>query len=625
MTLKRLTGPIRRLGAANGLLFLLGRLLQKISNGHWRLLRYHIVAQPIPGPAALNCRPSPHSAVERTLPDSAICAAFPRPKNIVAARFRNGYTCLAATVKGRFAGFFWYARNFYEEDEVRCRFELADPGASVWDFDVHVEPDFRMGRTLARLWSAANELLEKKGIRWSFSRISAFNQNSLAAHGHLGMQRIETLTFLCLGQIQFTFSSKAPFVDCCWPGRAHPTITLGIPEATQPRSQSERPHAVVVGLCAHGLGIARSLHRAGIQVVALKRDPALPGARTRCAEIRFIPDITGPGLVTSLIQLASDSDTESKPVLFLTNDLMVKTVGEHVQEISRFYRLSWAHAAPAVLDLLEKDHLEQRCIDTGLRYPRSTLLSNLQTLEQDIGCLELPIILKPTRPLSAFKVIVIDSMEDIPAYTELIGQCLPVLAQEFIPGDDRSIRFGALYLKKGEVLARFEGRKLCSRPMGNTTIAVSEPNDQVHALTLRFFAGLGLSGPVSLELKQGPDGTFWVIEPTVGRTDFWEGLCSANGVSLPLTEYFAAIGGGPVGMRQTTSTLWINSERQPGAFFWLLRHEPGLFFRQRLRDVYFDLNDPHPFIVAMRNFLAALPIRMIRKARTLLLRQIPGG
>lgn len=607
--IKQVKDPIQRLGITNGLLYLLGRFLQKISVGHWRLIRYYIVAQPIPSPPAPSCRPSPESTVEEAFADNEVCASFPRPKEIIADRFRNGNTCLVAKVKGRFAGYFWYARNHYEEDEVRCHFVLADPVITVWDYDVHVEPEFRMGRTLARLWDNANQRFEKEQVLWSFSRISAFNSESLNAHKRLGTRRINTLSFLCLGQIQFAFGLPGRFVHCSGSVNGRPQLRLTPPDQL-PSSTPDQPLAVVVGVCAHGLGMIRGLARAGIPVLALERDTTLPGNKTNCATIRHIPDINGLGLIASLKQLAVEIGTRQKPVLILTNDTMTKTIGENVTEISPYYHLSWAEAAPTVLHLLEKDHIEQRCREVGLNYPESVLLNQLEAIDQEIAALRFPIILKPTRPLSAFKTIVVNNAAELTDNLSLIGQCLPVLAQEFIPGDDSTIRFGALYLRQGKILARFEGRKLCSRPMGLTTVAVSEPDNQIHALALKFFAGLNLSGPASLELKQDPSGKYWVIEPTVGRTDFWEGLCSANGVSLPLAEYFSEIGNAPLLMHQKINTIWINSERHPSALFWLLRHEPSLFLRHKLRDVYFDLKDPQPFFVAMRRFLTALPGRI---------------
>lgn len=374
-----------------------------------------------------------------------------------------------------------------------------------------------------------------------------------------------------------------------------------------------RPCAVVVGLCAHGLTIARSLHAAGVRVVALEVNRNLPGTRTRCADVRFVSDINGPGLIDALVRLAPALGLPT-PVLFLTNDRMIETVGAHADSIARRYRLSWANARAALLPLLRKDQIESRCAETGLHYPKTRLIEDLGALSARVADLRFPLIVKPTKPISAFKTIVAHTTQELDRARTLMAASMPVIVQEFIAGDDASIRFGALYLNNGEIVARFEGCKLRSKPMGHTTIAVSERNNEIHELARRFFGGLRLSGPVSLELKRGPDGTQWVIEPTVGRSDFWVGLCVANGVDLPLIEYRVESAETHDAYTQEDSHVWVNGERDPGAIGWLLAHAPRRIFTRRLRGVYADRKDIRPFIAAFARHASSLPSRAVRKA-----------
>jgi predicted ATP-grasp superfamily ATP-dependent carboligase len=337
--------------------------------------------------------------------------------------------------------------------------------------------------------------------------------------------------------------------------------------------------------------------------------------------VRIVPDINGEGLVHTLLKLADTAGNAERPVLLLTNDRMVEVVGRHAETIARHYRLSWAHTADALVPLLGKDRIEARCRETGLNYPRSLLLTDFADAPRQLATLDFPVIAKPTRPVSAFKTQVAQSVEAFLAARPRMEKSMPLLVQEFISGDDRVIRFGALYLDRGRVLARFEGRKLRSRPMGHTTIAVPEPDDAIHALAVRFFDGLELSGPVSLELKQDPDGRYWVIEPTLGRSDFWAGLCAANGVDLAFIEYRAQTGEALPAVVQRRTHLWINGERDPGALAWLLRHAPAQLFSHWPRGVYFDLRDPRPWLLALGRFLGAMPLRAMRKAGRL----VTGG
>lgn len=187
-------------------------------------------------------------------------------------------------------------------------------------------------------------------------------------------------------------------------------------------AQAKAPLAVVVGVCAHGLGMIRNLARAGVTVIALESDKALPGVLTNCASIRFVDDINGPGLIDALIDLAEKLAFSAKPVLLLTNDRMSKTIGEHLARITSHYQLSWGASADTFLRLLDKENIELRCRETGLNYPQSVVVKDIHHILSDVCDLSFPIIVKPVRPLSAFKTLVIDSQDELAARIALIGQ-----------------------------------------------------------------------------------------------------------------------------------------------------------------------------------------------------------
>lgn len=229
---KSIKSAISGLGFTDGLLYLLGRALQLVSRGRGCLIRYYVVAQPIPHPFVPVCRRSENDKVTEITPKSSICKEFPRPNAVIRSRFERNFVCLAATSKQAFSGFLWFARSAYDEDEVRCRFVLANPDSMVWDFDVYVEPRFRLGRTFVRLWDAANERFSSNGIRWSISRISAFNLTSLQSHGHMGLRHLHTLTFICLGKLQIGLMSCSPYVSVSWNETDRPIVVIDVPAST---------------------------------------------------------------------------------------------------------------------------------------------------------------------------------------------------------------------------------------------------------------------------------------------------------------------------------------------------------------------------------------------------------
>jgi len=231
MPFQRIRTTYNQLGALDGSLYYLSLLLNKGSLGHARLVRYYLVAQPIHGEAA--CRPSAKNPIVELTPDDPLIPHFPRPPEVIARRMRDKAQCFVARSGDEFTGFLWLAYGAYDEDEVRCRYELADADTCVWDYDVHVEPKHRIGRTFARLWDAANAHLSARGMRWSISRISAFNPTSLAAHGRLGIDRLCSATFLCIGPLQLSFISAAPWFHVSLSADSRPILSLAAPRHRQ--------------------------------------------------------------------------------------------------------------------------------------------------------------------------------------------------------------------------------------------------------------------------------------------------------------------------------------------------------------------------------------------------------
>lgn len=219
---------IQQLGWIDGVLFMLARLLNIISRGRIRLVRYYLVAQPIrpESPDAPPRAPSAESTIQFCDRDAPEVQQFPRPAHVIAQRFAKGHRCLRSTHRSRFSGYIWLARDYYDEDEVRCRYRLADPASSVWDYDVYVAPEFRIGRTFARLWQHASRTLAQEGVKWSFSRISAFNAESLRAHARLGATPVSSVTFIQIGPVQLTITGHFPYIHIGFTASALPELTL---------------------------------------------------------------------------------------------------------------------------------------------------------------------------------------------------------------------------------------------------------------------------------------------------------------------------------------------------------------------------------------------------------------
>ena len=375
------------------------------------------------------------------------------------------------------------------------------------------------------------------------------------------------------------------------------------------------PLAVVVGTCAHSLAAIRGLGRSGVRVIALESDRNRPGSRSRYAAMHYAADTNGDGLIDALIELHGKLRPASPPVLMLTNDRMVKTVANHWPRLASLYRLSWAAHTAATASLLLKSNIEAAGRAVGLNYPASHTLQRVEDVAGVAAGLNFPLIVKPVAPLSGFKVLRANNQAELERIVQRFAADLPFVVQEWIDGSDSDLFFAALYLRDGKVLARYEGQKLLSSPpaMGHTVAAQSTHNDEIHAIAWRFFAPFNMSGPMSLELKRGPDGRYWIIEPTVGRTDFWLDCCIANGVNLSLLEYLDQAGQPCPPQVQTDRSVWFNTERNPKVWFWYLLHYAPRSWLRRPRFTYLCSDDPQPFFADMREELRIRWQRLFRR------------
>lgn len=227
--LSKLHKLAQELGWLNGLLYSLHVGLGKVTRGHFRIIKYYLYYQPIPETPLLP--PSRGKQIEiKTVSanDTVLFSDFPRPLHVIERRFSQLGQCLAAYLKGSFVGYIWFSQVDYHEDEVRCLFAPRPLEQTAWDYDVYIKPSARLGFTFPKLWQSVNEHLTHQGVKWTFSRISAFNKESLASHQRLGAKRLGTATFVCLGTWQLMLASQAPYVHLSITQQQIPQLLLPI-------------------------------------------------------------------------------------------------------------------------------------------------------------------------------------------------------------------------------------------------------------------------------------------------------------------------------------------------------------------------------------------------------------
>jgi len=214
--LRRIIAPMVEFGPLAGTLYILDRVLSRLSP-RLRILAYELVVQPIPSTPVLP------SARVRTLRCKELKRGDPDLRKVIAPltvqefRFAQDSICLATYREDRLIGYVWFCSGSYNEDEARCKFLVNPPGKAVFDFDLVVLPEFRMGLGFAAVWHCTAQYLRDRQIEYSFSRITRFNSISRRSHSRLGSIRIGSMLVVKVWGLEIFVATLPPFIRICLP------------------------------------------------------------------------------------------------------------------------------------------------------------------------------------------------------------------------------------------------------------------------------------------------------------------------------------------------------------------------------------------------------------------------
>jgi D-aspartate ligase len=365
--------------------------------------------------------------------------------------------------------------------------------------------------------------------------------------------------------------------------------------------------AVVVGLCTHGLAIVRSLARRGVPVVAVESNWTQPSAATRYGLKLHHHDIHGSSLAPFLGELAAA--LPAGPVLFVTNDKMVRVVNDPRQGLRERYRIPIPRPE-LLLELIEKDTLGPLAERQGLRVPVTVAVSAEEARgaapSAALDRAAFPGVVKPAVPMSSLKVEIVRDRAGLARVAAAHPDIDRYLLQQWIEGGDERVVFAAWYFdREGRPRGAFAGQKIrqVPRTLGNSSAARGIDRPDLVEEGLRLFRGLDYRGIASVEFKLAPDGAPWFIEATVGRSDYWLKTMIVNGVDLPALVY-SDLAGVDLGAseRQRNRAAWVDGDRDLGVYLesWSDPAMPkGRLIAQLFepkRFALFDWRDPRPYL-----------------------------
>lgn len=383
------------------------------------------------------------------------------------------------------------------------------------------------------------------------------------------------------------------------------------------------PPAVVLGMSATGLSVARSLGRKGIEV------HGLDSSKQVGMYSRYVKPIISPNVIEKerefIDRLIDLGKSLPKPVILLcAHDEYIGAVSRNREELKAYFRFN-IPAGEIVENFLDKRKSYTIAKDCGIECPATYVAENIEDVKIIANKVRFPCALKPAIShtwrvkFCGKKLISVNSPEELLNHFSEVKNTYPqIMIQELIPGkDDQIYLFYAYFNSKSEPLAFFIPRKLRQYPIhfGVGCYNISEMNEDVKNIGFKLLTKIKYTGMGAVELKRdSKEGKFKFMELNMRFIMIGE-LAIASGVDFPYIMYRDLIGE----KVEKTSTFkdgvrLLNLELDLGAF-WNYRKQKEITLTEyinsfkgikKLAYTYFAVDDLRPFMHVHFNFIKAI-------------------
>lgn len=302
--------------------------------------------------------------------------------------------------------------------------------------------------------------------------------------------------------------------------------------------------AVILGLSANGLSVARSLGRKKALVIGLDRSPLGPAAYSRY--VKKVIGIPPPepdweaALVRTLVSLSKDLGV--KPVLFPTADEYVLFLSVNRVKLSDHYEFIVPEHR-IVETFLDKKLTSEFCLRNNILHPTTFNIESDQQWENALGSVKFPCIVKPQdshlwrKYFFGRKVIVVNNEEElIDIFHKVSELALKVMVQQVVPGADSDVyQYLAFCDRESNRLASFCCHKIRQYPpnFGIACLSESAYEPTIAAMGEKILDVLKYQGMIALEFKFDQESKQPVFIEANLRTSYFGELAVAAGVDFP--------------------------------------------------------------------------------------------
>ena len=381
-----------------------------------------------------------------------------------------------------------------------------------------------------------------------------------------------------------------------------------------------------------GLGIARTLGRAGIDVYTTYEDQGAPATTSRYVTGRFLRawSTLPPDRVLAEL-IAISSRLRHRPVLLPIDDLAALFVNEHAAVLQPYFAFPRQPDGLA-RELANKYQLYELCRREGVAAPATFDIPSRSALVALVDRVSFPVVIKSkdpevfrARPAAKSVIVVRDREALFRGYDAMEDPSAPnLMLQEHIPGDSRAVwMFNGYFDGQSRCVFGLTGQKLRQTPpdTGATSLGVVVNNDAVVAASVSFLQAVGYRGIVDMGFRyDGRDGQYKLLDvnPRVGST--FRLFVDANGQDVVRALYQDLTTHRPPPVEPMARKWIVEDEDAISSLKLYRRRELTLSgWARSLRGVsegaWFARDDLRPLAALAAWWARALPGLIVRSAR----------
>lgn len=369
---------------------------------------------------------------------------------------------------------------------------------------------------------------------------------------------------------------------------------------------------ISLGCSTGGVAIIRALGRRGLHVVAMSHDPKDIGLVSKYAsEVVVCPH---PNDQEAFLEfMIKNASSWPNALIIESGDYYAVALSQLKDELSKYYRVitqDW----DVLSKFVEKKYTYELAEACGVPCPKTYYPQSLADLEELEEGIALPCIIKPIRShefVARFKtkLFVVDTFEDLRAKFALCVEAdQPVIVQEIIPGDDRTLERVHIYLNsRGEVGAEVHHKTLRLSPPNFGVMRAGytvPPNEEVSALAYRLLDHADYNtGVAAFQFKRSERTNELMLIEVNGRIPRSVQMDVACGVDLPWIIYQDIVHDKQLPIEPYQELTWI--EFWPDVLNAIVRDDKQAFNLHKFIRPYLapkksfailSLTDPKPFI-----------------------------